>query len=219
MDTVTSNNNQSIHVYLRVSTKDQEFDSQIESIHKVIPNLELKQRLDNQLDIQQDNKVNVYQEKASGAKKYNRLELTRLLSNLKAGDIVIVNDISRLSRSTIDLLTVVEEIRSKGAILRSVQDAWLNSQDMYSDTFLGIFASFAQLERKLISRRTKEGLEAAKQQGRFGGRPNKTTDKEDFVLHAYKSNKTISEIVRQTGLSRTSVYNILNRNNAIQQRE
>ncbi|MEG0580342.1 MAG: recombinase family protein, partial [Niameybacter sp.] len=130
MDTVTSNNNQSIHVYLRVSTKDQEFDSQIESIHKVIPNLELKQRLDNQLDIQQDNKVNVYQEKASGAKKYNRLELTRLLSNLKAGDIVIVNDISRLSRSTIDLLTVVEEIRSKGAILRSVQDAWLNSQDM-----------------------------------------------------------------------------------------
>ncbi len=216
----TKNNDSKIRVYLRVSTKDQEFDSQINSIDEAMPNIKLKE----QLKSQQNTNVIVYSEKVSGAKKYNRPELTRLLSHIKQNDIVVVNDISRLSRSTIDLLTIVEEIKNKGAVLHSIKDGWINKkanedENMYTETLLGIFATFAQLERKLISRRTKEGLVAARERGRIGGRPNKINEKKDYVLYAYKNNETIADIVRQTGLSRTSIYNILRANNAIEQRE
>nr|WP_258831631.1 MULTISPECIES: recombinase family protein [Peribacillus] len=67
-------------------------------------------------------------EKISGA-SMNRPELQRMLEELREGDIVIIHEISRLSRSTKDLLTIVEMSQRKGAGLRSITDKWLDLSD------------------------------------------------------------------------------------------
>lgn len=69
-----------------------------------------------------------YIEKISGA-SMERLKLNEMLDSLSMGDMVIVHEISRLSRSTKDLLTIVEIIKDKGAKLKSITDSWLDLSD------------------------------------------------------------------------------------------
>jgi DNA invertase Pin-like site-specific DNA recombinase len=94
-----------------------------------------------------------------------------LLDQLRVDDVVVVAKYDRLSRSLQDLLTIVEEIRSKGAGFRSL------AEDIDTTTPAGrlvfhVFASIAQFERERIAERTREGLVAARKRGRIGGRPS-----------------------------------------------
>ncbi|MBM7070358.1 recombinase family protein, partial [Actibacterium sp. 188UL27-1] len=107
--------------------------------------------------------------------KADRLELHKLIDHLRPEDVVIVTKYDRLSRSLQDLLTIVELIRKKGAGFRSL------AEDIDTTTPAGrlvfhVFASIAQFERERISERTREGLAAARQRGRVGGRPPALTD-------------------------------------------
>ncbi len=70
-------------------------------------------------------------------------------------------------------------------------------------------SGLSQLERDLISQRTKEGLRSAKARGRNGGRPSKRNDKADIVGLLYREGYKIVDIVKQTELSRATVYRIL----------
>ena len=71
-------------------------------------------------------------------------------------------------------------------------------------------SGLSQLERDLISQRIKEGLRSEKARGRSGGRPSKRNDKADTVELLYKEGYKIVDIVKQTGLSRATVYRVLN---------
>lgn len=101
----------------------------------------------------------------------DRPELQRMLEELEEGDIVIIHEISRLSRSTKDLLTIVEMIQRKGAGLRSMTDKWLDLSDdnPMSELLFTIFSGLAQFERKMIKQRQKEGIEIAKVKGNLKG--------------------------------------------------
>lgn len=85
-----------------------------------------------------------YEEKLSG-KNTERRELQRMLSDLKEDDVVHVHEVSRLSRSVKDLLTIVESIKDQGASLRSSNESWLDtSNDNPMNEFLfNIFGSLA----------------------------------------------------------------------------
>lgn len=98
-----------------------------------------------------------------------------MLEELEEGDTVFIHEISRLSRSTKDLLTIVEIIQSKGAGLKSITDKWLDLSDdnPMSEILFTIFAGLAQFERKMIKQRQKEGIEIAKSEGKFKGRKTK----------------------------------------------
>lgn len=179
--------------YVRVSTEGQNPDRQIDAL--------LKQGVD---------KRNIYQEKISGTKR-NRPELDRMLSELQAGDTVIIADLTRISRSTRDLLEIVEKIRSKGASIRSIKDTWLDttSENPYNAFLLTVMSALSQLERDLISQRTKEGLASAKARGRSGGRPSKQNEYSESVKLLYQGGMKIADIVRSTGLSRSTVNRIV----------
>lgn len=179
--------------YVRVSTEGQNPDRQIDAL--------LKQGVD---------KRNIYTEKISGTKR-NRPELDRMLSELQAGDTVIIADLTRISRSTRDLLEIVEKIRSKGASIRSIKDTWLDttSENPYNAFLLTIMSALSQLERDLISQRTKEGLASAKARGRSGGRPSKQGEYTESVALLYQGGMKIADIVCSTGLSRSTVNRII----------
>ena len=136
--------------YARVSTEDQHLDAQTYALEGA-------------------GAERIYGEKISGTKK-TRSELTRMIDQLRTGDVVIVTKYDRLSRSLQDLLTIVEAIRAKGAGFRSL------AEDIDTTTPAGrlvfhVFASIAQFERERIAERTKEGLASARKRGRVGGRP------------------------------------------------
>lgn len=159
-----------------------------------------------------------YIEKLSGA-SMERPELQRMLEDLQVGDTVIIHEISRLSRSTKDLLTIVEIIQSKGAGLKSITDKWLDLSDdnPMSELLFTIFSGLAQFERKMIKQRQKEGIEIAKSEGKFKGRKTKMIEggKEEqrmkAIIEAYKQGKSINDIGITFKVGTGTIYRILER--------
>ncbi|MCL2841700.1 MAG: recombinase family protein [Defluviitaleaceae bacterium] len=151
---------------------------------------------------------NIYKEKITGTKK-ERPELRRMIEELKPHDTVIVAELTRLSRSTKDLFEIVEQIQTKGADIKSLRESWLDTTTPQGKLMFTIFAGLSQFERDLISERTKEGLAAAKARGRNGGRPSKRNEKGVTVELLYNEGMKIADIVRQTGLSRSTVNRII----------
>ncbi|XZJ33949.1 recombinase family protein (plasmid) [Clostridium perfringens] len=176
--------------YARVSTEEQSLNRQIDML------------VDYGVD-----KRNIYQEKISGMKS-NREQLDKMIDELQEGDTVIITDLTRISRSTKDLLNIIDRIKA----IKSIKDTWLDtsSDNPYNSFLLTVMSGLSQLERDLISQRTKEGLKSAKARGRNGGRPSKRNDKADTVGLLYREGYKIVDIVKQTGLSRATVYRVLN---------
>jgi DNA invertase Pin-like site-specific DNA recombinase len=158
-----------------------------------------------------------YIDKSSGSST-NRPQLKKMLSELKKGDIIIVHDLDRLARSTVDLLQLVEEFKQQGASLRSVNDRWLDTttENPFSELLITIFSGLAQYERKMIKQRQKEGVAIAKEQGKYKGRLKKYTKKHAGMNHAielYKEGKyTVKEICEITKVSKSALYRELKGN-------
>lgn len=184
--------------YARVSTEGQNLDRQIDAI--IAAGVSRK---------------HLYCEKMTGT-KLDRPELNRLINDLETGDTVIIADLTRISRSTKDLLDIVDKIKNKGAYIKSLKDTWLDttSSNPYNDFLLTVMSGLSQLERDLISQRTKEGLASAKARGRNGGRPSKQNEKAEIVIALYDSGMKIADIVRNTELSRSTVNRIVKNHNS-----
>ena len=179
--------------YARVSTDNQNLDRQIDALIAAGVN-----------------KKHLYCEKMTGTKA-DRPELNRLIHDLEIGDTVIIADLTRISRSTKDLLEIVDKIKNKGAYIKSLKDTWLDttSSNPYNDFLLTVMSGLSQLERDLISQRTKGGLVSAKARGRNGGRPSKQNEKAEMVMALYDSGMKIADIVRNTELFRSTVNRII----------
>lgn len=179
--------------YARVSTDSQRLDRQIDEL--------LAAGVDRRM---------LYKEKITGTKK-DRPELQRMLCELNEGDVVLISDLTRLSRSTRDLLNIIGKIKAKNASIRSLKDTWLDttSQNPYNQFLLTVMSGLSQLERDLISQRTKEGLTSARARGRKGGRPSKRNTKSAVVKALASSGMKMVDICKETGLSRSTVYRIL----------
>lgn len=111
----------------------------------------------------------IVQEHGSGASRA-RPSLTKLVREMAAGDTLVVVRLDRLARSVSHLLEVIDDLAAKGAHFRSLRDPIDTStpQGMFS---LQVLGAVAQLERALISERTKAGIKAAKGRGKLPGNP------------------------------------------------
>lgn len=157
--------------YARVSTQEQNLDRQLDAL-KVAGAEEM------------------IQEKITGTKT-DRPELNRLLVKLRKGDIILIADLTRLSRSTKDLFNLVEQIEKKGANIKSIKESWLDTTTPQGKLMFTFMAGISQFERDLISQRTKEGLEAARARGKKGGRkPKLDNHKKKAIYELYKQKKT-----------------------------
>ena len=177
-----------------------------------ISTVKAEQSFDRQV-AQLEGKVSkLYSDRLSGSKR-DRPELNRLIEELEEGDTVLILSIDRLSRSTKDLLEIVDKIKDKGATLKSVQDTWLDtsSTNPMSDFLLTVMGALAEMERKQTVARVNEGLDVARKKGVQFGRPKANPYKVSLALELYdKQEHTVKQISEITGISRKTIYNKLN---------
>lgn len=137
--------------------------------------------------------------------KASRPELDRALDYMRAGDVLVIWKLDRLGRSTLNLLTLVQDLEKRGIELVSLTDS-IDTKTPMGRMFFTIFASLAQLERDQIAERTSAGLEAARAMGRVGGRPNALGKKEHrMVFTLFEGGTPIADIADQFGVSVSTV--------------
>ena len=161
--------------------------------------------------------VEFIEEKVSGTKDYRKRKLGTLLDSMNSGDVLIVPELSRIARSTIQILEVIQLTQDKGITLYSLKENFCNMDNSIASTVTKtIFALVAQIERELISLRTREALQVRKLSGVKLGRPSgkgksKLDEHTDDILRliALKVPKTI--IAKQCGCSVGNLYNFLDR--------
>jgi len=179
--------------YARVSTEEQNLDMQVDALTKF-------------------GVEKIYKEKLTGTRK-DRPQLEELLKVLRNGDKIVVYKLDRISRSTKHLIELSELFNDLGVGFVSITDS-IDTSTAMGKFFFRTMASIAELERDIISERTKSGLQAARARGRKGGRPNKNSGKVEMAIKMYTSKDyTINQITEATGISKTSLYRYLEKVN------
>ena len=151
----------------------------------------------------------IFSEKQSG-KDTKRPMIQLLLDTVKAGDVVVVESISRFARNTKDLLGLVEKLSAKGVEFVSLKEH-IDTTTPTGRFALTVFAAIAELERECTLLRQKEGISIAKAQGKHLGRPIKKPP-ENFatVVKDWERGKiSFGEALTQTRLKQATFYNRL----------
>ncbi|KJS29357.1 MAG: resolvase [Desulfatitalea sp. BRH_c12] len=147
--------------------------------------------------------------------KQRRIE--ELLETLKSGDTLIVSELSRLARSVGQIAIIVDALRENGVRFISLKEGiQINGKkDIQTKVMITMFSLFAEIERDLISERTKEGLERARAQGKLLGRPkgrlgfSKLDGKESQIKELMDKGVTRANIARIVGVSWPTLQNFL----------
>ena len=155
----------------------------------------------------------IYWEYESGV-KVDRPELNKLLDVVQEGDTIIATEVSRLTRSTSHLCTLLELVKEKRLKLiigSFVVDCTQNEIDPMTKGMLMMWGVFAEMERDIISQRVRSGMQNAKAKGVKIGRPETTVDNipsQFFKLYNRYQNKllTITEMARIMQCSRATIY-------------
>lgn len=158
-----------------------------------------EQNLVRQYDIMEKHGIEerfIFSDKLSG-KNTERPGLQQMLDFAKEGDTVYIESISRLARNTRDLLTLVDTLNTKGVTLVSDKES-LDTSNPHGQFMLTMFGAMAQLERDTILERQKEGIAAAKREGRMNGRPRVAYDAQMFADYyaQYKQGKITANAMR-----------------------
>lgn len=119
-----------------------------------------------------------------------------IVSSMVKGDILVVTELSRLARSLRQLLTAINDLVERGLTLVSIKEglrlSTVNQQDMTSKVMVTMFSLLYEVERDMISERTKRGLDRARASGKLLGRPRGRLSKSKLDMHA----DDIREMVR-----------------------
>ena len=175
--------------YIRVSTEEQ--------------NTERQEALMRELGAEK-----VFMEKATGKTRKDRTQLEAMLQYVREGDVVVAESISRIARNTKDLLDIVERLEYKGVDFLSKKEA-IDTKTPSGKFMLTVFGAIAQLEREYILDRQREGIEIARQKGKYKGRKPLAIDEDRFteVYGRWKSGRIKGvEAMRELGLKPSTFY-------------
>ena len=168
------------------------------------------QSLDRQIDALNNYGVDeLLTEKMTGTKR-SRPELDRLIDKMREGDTVVIESLSRLGRSTKDLLALVELFNERGVVLVSLKEN-IDISTPTGKLLVTVLSALCQFERDLTVQRTNEGLTAARARGRKGGRPPADKKAIEKALKLYDAKAmSISEICEVCGISQGTLYKAKN---------
>src|ERR1700675_2185519 len=153
----------------------------------------------------------IFLEKASGG-RWDRPELHRLLDQLRKSDVLVVCRLDRLSRSLRDVLTLMEGLAEAGAGFRSLTEA-IDTTTPAGRMMMQMVGAFAEFERAMLKERTKAGLDAAREEGRIGGRRPKLTPQQQAEIRKMVSrgDKTAADASRLFKVHPATVSRLLTR--------
>lgn len=175
--------------YARVSTRDQNLNSQIDTLKEYGCD-------------------RIFSEKVSG-RKYKRTELDKCLEYLREGDTLVIYKLDRLGRTTKQLIELSQWLEENHIDLHII-DMNVSTKDAMGKMFFTMMSAFAELEANLLSERTKKGLAAARARGKVGGRPRLPDHKRNEIKYLYNVQKlTGQEVANKTGVTKTTVYRIV----------
>lgn len=171
--------------YVRVSTVDQNTERQLDGI---------------EVD-------KTFTDKCSG-KDTNRPHLSALLEYVREGDEVHVHDISRMARNLEDLIGLVKQLNGKGVSITFHKEnlTFTGQQSPMQELLLGVLGSVYQFERSMLLERQKEGIQKAKQAGKYKGRPASVNKEE--ITAALESGLSIRKTASQLGVSISTVQRV-----------
>jgi DNA invertase Pin-like site-specific DNA recombinase len=149
-------------------------------------------------------------EKITGTTRDGRKELNTLLDFVRRGDTLVVTRIDRLARSIGDLQDIVRALQAKGAALKATEQP-IDTGTPAGKAFLGMLGVFAEFETNLRRERQMEGIAKAKKAGVYKGRKPSIPAAEIRALKA--KGVGASEIAKQLGIGRASVYRIISSGN------
>jgi len=172
--------------YARVSTDDQDTALQLDALEK-------------------SGCERIYSENISASKK-NRPELERMLDALRDGDTVVVWRLDRLGRSLKDLIELLDGFKMNGIQFISLTEQ-IDTTSAMGELVFHMIGAIAQFERRLISERTKAGLDAARARGRKGGRKAKMTPSDIKKAKAMLLDPEVtkSEVAKHFNVSRPTL--------------
>ncbi|NEB90528.1 recombinase family protein [Streptomyces bauhiniae] len=153
----------------------------------------------------------IFEDRASG-KNADRAGLIAALDYMREGDTLCVWKLDRLGRSTKDVLTIAEDLHSRGISLRILTGTLAGSYSPKGEGkfFFTMMVAFAELERDMIVERTRAGLDAAKAQGRTGGRPAVMDADKLAAARARKAaGESVTAIAKALKVSRATLYRAL----------
>lgn len=186
--------------YIRVSTEKQHLENQVDEI----------ERYASQNGLSVDQWVS---EIVSGKKNVTGRKLGRLITRMNKDDTLIVSEISRLSRTLTDIMTIMGKSLEKGINIHTVKEQYRFDNSINSKILCFAFGLVAEIERNLISLRTKEALALRKAEGKTLGRQKGYTPKMSLLIG--KKNEIIklrergvktSEICEKFGICRDTYY-------------
>ncbi|MDG9860676.1 recombinase family protein [Acinetobacter ursingii] len=178
--------------YARVSTHDQNLDSQLDALQKA--------------DCEQ-----IFQEKITGKTK-DRPELISCLKALRKGDVLVVWKLDRLARSLKDLVEITTDLNQREIGFKSLTEA-IDTTSATGRLVFHIFGALAEFEHSLIRERTIAGLDAARARGRKGGRKPSMSENDIKKAKAMLSDPQITktEVAKHFGVSRVTLNSSLNK--------
>ena len=190
--------------YLRVSTADQDTEKNKADILAFA----------NDRDF---GKVDFVEEKVSGTKSWKDRKIAGIIDGMEAGDRLLVPELTRLGRSTLEVLEILKNAQDKGIAVYSVKER-LDLDDSMQAKVMGTFlALFSEVERDFISKRTTEALKARKAAGVKLGRPkgpgkSKLDEHREEIQALMANGSTKTFVAGKYGVALPTLYNWMKKN-------
>ncbi len=197
-----------VYGYLRVSTDKQDCDNQKIGVENLARRLNLSVE------------SWIIDDGVSGTKEPEKRQLGKLLKKIKSGDVIICSELSRLGRKLFMVISILEHCMKVGAKVLTVKDGYELGDNVQSKILAFAFGLVAELEREMISKRTKEALQRLKSQGRSLGRPRGRKNrkhvwngKEEQISRLLKQGVGKTKTARITGMGVGSIYAFIRQQN------
>lgn len=175
--------------YARVSTKDQ--------------TLGLEQQRN---DLVAHGCEKIYTDVASGSRS-KRPGLEAAKADLRDGDVLVVTRLDRLGRTTVDTLKTIKDLDEAGQRIKAL-DLDLDTRTPAGRLVASVIISLSEWELDMIRSRTREALEAARRQGRVGGRPTIPREKASAIIASVHGGMSVAETAKYHGVGKSTVYRL-----------
>ena len=187
-----------IYGYIRVSTDHQTTENQRFEINKFCKNenMEVERWIE---------------ETISATKELKKRKLWRLIKRVQKDDVIIASELSRLGRNLLQIMSILHHCMDVGAKIWTIKDNYRLGSDITSKVLAFAFGLSAEIERNLISQRTKEALARIKSEGKHVGRPNgskskyKLSGRETYIAKKLRAGVSQTKIARSLRVHRNTL--------------